>query len=117
MTLREINAVTLSVADMGRSYRFYTLLGFETEYGGPDAAFTSLRIVGQFLNLDLTPGFHLAGVWGRVIFHVDSVDAVYRRALEAGFKPETEPRDAEWGERYFHILDPDGHELSFAKLL
>ena len=22
--------------------------------------------------------------------------------------------DAEWGERNFHLLDPDGHELSFA---
>ncbi|MEC7657646.1 MAG: VOC family protein, partial [Pseudomonadota bacterium] len=22
--------------------------------------------------------------------------------------------DASWGERYFHITDPDGHELSFA---
>ena len=22
-----------------------------------------------------------------------------------------------WGERYFHIADPDGHELSFAKPL
>jgi len=26
-------------------------------------------------------------------------------------------RDAERGERYFHLLDPDGHELSFAKPL
>ncbi len=24
-------------------------------------------------------------------------------------------RDAEWGERYFHIIDLDGHELSFAR--
>src|SRR5438094_9365715 len=24
------------------------------------------------------------------------------------------PRDAEWGERFFHVTDPDGHELSFA---
>jgi len=23
------------------------------------------------------------------------------------------PRDASWGERYFHMPDPDGHELSF----
>jgi uncharacterized glyoxalase superfamily protein PhnB len=27
------------------------------------------------------------------------------------------PRDGSWGERYFHIKDPDGHELSFAELL
>jgi hypothetical protein len=29
--------------------------------------------------------------------------------------PSTQPRDAEWHERYFHISDPDGHEISFAK--
>jgi hypothetical protein len=28
--------------------------------------------------------------------------------------PES-PRDASWGERYFHMLDSDGHELSFAR--
>jgi uncharacterized glyoxalase superfamily protein PhnB len=52
-----------------------------------------------------------------VIFHVEDVDAVYDRALEHGLHPEAAPRDAEWGERYFHISDPDGHELSFARLL
>ena len=25
--------------------------------------------------------------------------------------------DAPWGERFLHISDPDGHELSFAALL
>ena len=30
-----------------------------------------------------------------------------------GFDPEI-PQDASWGERYFHMRDPDGHELSFA---
>jgi uncharacterized glyoxalase superfamily protein PhnB len=24
------------------------------------------------------------------------------------------PRDAQWGERFFHVTDPDGHEISFA---
>ncbi len=27
------------------------------------------------------------------------------------------PTDAPWGERFFHVTDPDGHELSFAELL
>ena len=31
--------------------------------------------------------------------------------------PDFAPRDAVWGERYFHITDPDGHELSFARRL
>jgi uncharacterized glyoxalase superfamily protein PhnB len=42
---------------------------------------------------------------------------MYRKALAAGLTPEFEPADAPWGERYFHIVDPDGHELSFAKPL
>ena len=55
--------------------------------------------------------------WGRAIFHVADVDALYRHAITEGLKPDTKPRDAEWGERYFHITDPDGHELSFARPL
>jgi catechol 2,3-dioxygenase-like lactoylglutathione lyase family enzyme len=35
----------------------------------------------------------------------------------AGYQPATAPRDAEWGERFFHLTDPDGHELSFARPL
>ena len=55
--------------------------------------------------------------WGRVIFYVADVDALYDRALVAGYQPATVPRDAEWGERFFHLNDPDGHELSFARPL
>jgi uncharacterized glyoxalase superfamily protein PhnB len=87
------------------------------EYGGPDAAFTSFRIGGQFLNLDLVAGYVSGANWGRVIFHVSDVDALYRRAVESGLGPSMAPSDAPWGERYFHILDPDGHELSLAKRL
>src|SRR2546430_1863307 len=50
---------------------------------------------------------------GRLVFHVEDVDALWRRFNELGFKPE-KPQNASWGERYFHMLDPDGHELSFA---
>jgi hypothetical protein len=52
-----------------------------------------------------------------VIFHVDDVDALHQRALAAGYHSTTAPRDAEWGERFFHLTDPDGHELSFARPL
>jgi uncharacterized glyoxalase superfamily protein PhnB len=54
---------------------------------------------------------------GGVIFYVTDVDALYERALAAGCQPATVPRDAEWGERFFHLVDPDGHELSFARPL
>ena len=55
--------------------------------------------------------------WGRVTFYVSDVDALYDQAIAQGLHPETSPRDAEWGERYFYLTDPDGHELSFAKPL
>lgn len=55
--------------------------------------------------------------WGRVIFYVTDVDALYELALAAGYQPATVPLDAEWGERFFHVVDPDGHELSFARPL
>jgi uncharacterized glyoxalase superfamily protein PhnB len=52
--------------------------------------------------------------WGRLIFYVTDVDALWNHLKERGFDPEV-PRDANWGERYFHMRDPDGHELSFAR--
>ena len=42
---------------------------------------------------------------------------MYQRALDAQLAPEGAPTDAPWGERYFHIHDPDGHGLSFARPL
>ena len=116
MADREINAITLVVTDMARSVLFYERLGFERAYGGPDAPFTSLKIGSNFVNLQLAG--HVPGTgWGRVIFHVASPDEVHSTALGHGYEAETEPADAPWGECYFHILDPDGHELSFARRL
>jgi NAD(P)-dependent dehydrogenase (short-subunit alcohol dehydrogenase family) len=45
----------------------------------------------------------------------ESIAALYERAWALGLHPDNAPRDAAWGERYFHLTDPDGHQLSFAK--
>ena len=113
--IESLNAVTFLTRDMARAFRFYTSLGFETKYGGETADFTSFRVGEDHLNLSLrTDGAPTEG-WGRAIFYVADVDAMYQHALDAGLTPEFTPRDAAWGERYFHLRDPDGHELSFAK--
>lgn len=114
--MQEINAITFVITDMARSVQFYTDLGFEVVYGGPEAPFTSLSIGSNYVNLQHTGKTPGTG-WGRVIFHVDSPDDVHTIAGEHGYPSQTEPADAPWGERYFHILDPDGHELSFARPL
>ena len=109
-----ISAVTLATNDMRRAVRFYRMLGFELAHGGEDAAFTSMRAGPNFLNLISHPVETSPTWWGRVIFYASDVDGLYARLLAAGYRPLTAPRDAEWGERFFHVSDPDGHELSFA---
>jgi catechol 2,3-dioxygenase-like lactoylglutathione lyase family enzyme len=113
--IEEVNAVTLVTADMEAAVRFYRALGFPLLSGGTDAAFTTLQAGRSFLNLQAGPRPAPGGLWGRVIFFVDDVDGLHRRVLAAGYEPETAPADASWGERYFHVRDPDGHELSFAR--
>jgi catechol 2,3-dioxygenase-like lactoylglutathione lyase family enzyme len=116
--VESISAVTLLTTDMGAAVAFYQALGFQLLYGGEEAPFTSLRVGSGYLNLQLDAGDpSQRAAWGRVIFWVDDVDAMFQRAVSAGFRPSASPADAPWGERYFHINDPSGHELSFARPL
>jgi catechol 2,3-dioxygenase-like lactoylglutathione lyase family enzyme len=109
-----ISAVTLATHDMGRAVGFYRGLGFAMLYGGETASFTSFRAGSGYLNLIAQPAEQCWSWWGRVIFYDPDIDALHARLVAAGYHPDTEPRDASWGERFFHITDPDGHELSFA---
>jgi catechol 2,3-dioxygenase-like lactoylglutathione lyase family enzyme len=116
--VESISAVTLLTSNMADSVSFYRTLGFHLLYGGPEAPFTSFRVGVGYLNLQLDPDSAPGkAVWGRVILWVDDVDEMYQRAEAAGFHPDALPADAQWGERYFHIHDPSGHELSFARPL
>src|SRR6202045_4376 len=112
-----ISAITLATHDMARAVRFYRMLGFDLLYGGEDATFTSFRAGTSYLNLIAQPAERTWQWWGRVIFYHADVDALYDRALAAGYQPATIPRDGGWGERFFHLIDPDGHELIFARPL
>ena len=115
--IETISAVTLATHDMRRAVRFYHLLGFQLLYGGEDAAFSSFCAGANFLNLIAQPPERHWSWWGRLIFYESDVDALYSRLVATGCPTDTAPRDAEWGERFFHLTDPDGHELSFARPL
>lgn len=116
--VERISAVTLLTNDMRRAAMFYRSVGFELLYGGETAEFTSFRAGSGYLNLQLSDAYEIGSrVWGRVIFWVDDVDAMYERVRSIGAQPEAAPSDAPWGERFFHVRDPDGHELSFARPL
>jgi catechol 2,3-dioxygenase-like lactoylglutathione lyase family enzyme len=114
-TVEKISAVTFRVLSMKASVQFYRdVLGMELVYGGERAGFSSLRAKdADSAILNLEHGRSVNG-WGRLIFHVADVDAFWTHLCKKGFQPER-PRDASWGERYFHMPDPDGHELSFAR--
>jgi catechol 2,3-dioxygenase-like lactoylglutathione lyase family enzyme len=113
--IQHISAVSFAVRDMARSIEFYRKLGFKLQYGSERATFSSLKAGEAFVNLVVNPGYEHTW-WGRVIFRVDDVDAHYLALQAQGLMVES-PQDATWGERFFHVLDPDGHELSFAELL
>src|SRR5437764_10959160 len=112
-----ISAVTLGTHEMQRAVRFYRALRFDILHGGEESSFTSFRAGTSYLNIIAQPAERRWSWWGRVIFYVADVDAIYELALAAGLQPAAVPRDAEWGERFFHLTDPDGHELSFARPL
>ena len=121
MKVTKISAVTLLVSDMNRSVDFYSRIpNFKIVYGGPDSQFTSFLIddtAKSFLNLKLnkthSPNF------GRIIFYTDDVDELFAymqndETISVLGKLESKPLDATWGERFFHLLDPDGYKMSFA---
>lgn len=105
---------------MAASIKFYQSLGLKLTYGGPKSPFSTLGLGGAdntlHVNLFKPDQDKIdAESWGRVIIYVSDVDKMAELARSSGYKPEFDPKDAPWGERYFHIRDPSGHELSFAK--
>jgi catechol 2,3-dioxygenase-like lactoylglutathione lyase family enzyme len=114
-SIDRISAVTLAVRDMEQSVTFYQRLGLGLSYGGPNASFTTLRAGASAINLRHVPS-GTGGCANRVILRVRGVDALYGDLIEKGLAP-TVPRNAEWGERYFEISDPEGSVISFAELI
>jgi PhnB protein len=56
----------------------------------------------------------LGGTTGGIFLYVDDVDAVFNQAVSAGARPEAEPADMFWGDRYGRLKDPFGHSWSVA---
>jgi catechol 2,3-dioxygenase-like lactoylglutathione lyase family enzyme len=131
MKVYKISAVTLLIKDMKRSCNFYSKIpGLKKVYGGSEDSFTSYEIgenSSVYLNLELSKlcnGDEHGNSKNllRVIIYTDDVDKLYTyfkndQIVSHLISFENEPSNASWGERYFHIRDPDGYILSFAQLL
>ena len=113
--IASVSGITLRVTSMAKSLHFYqNTLGMKLLYGDANATFCSFDVNGTYLNLELS--VHLDGKWGRIIFYCDDVDKMHEHLKSNGYESPV-PKDAHWGERFFHIKDPDGHELSMAQRL
>ena len=93
-SIEKISAVTFRVANMTQSVRFYRdVLGMELLYGGEGTGFSSLRAKdAQSAILNLEQGEPVTN-WGRLIFYVTDLDALWNHLKDWGFDPKI-PRDS-----------------------
>jgi catechol 2,3-dioxygenase-like lactoylglutathione lyase family enzyme len=117
VAVESLSALTLATHDVAASVAFYESLGFRKVWDGRGGAFVVLNAGRAWLNLFAAAPAQEWGRWGRFILYVVDVDATFATLQAAGYSPEMEPSDAPWGERYFHVLDPAGHEVSIARRL
>src|SRR5438552_4197207 len=102
--ITRVSGITLRVSSMARSLNFYCdVLGLRVLYGDVWASFSSLDVHGTYLNLEFSSKGDTS--WGRIILYCDDVDEMHRHLRSKGYRVVA-PRDAAWGERYFHIKDP-----------
>jgi catechol 2,3-dioxygenase-like lactoylglutathione lyase family enzyme len=124
------DAIGLVASDMAASVAFYRRLGFDFPEGSEEQPHAEAGLPGGLrIMLDseetvrsIQPGWQPPAGGGRISLALlcDSpaeVDSVYEAMVAAGHDGELKPWDAEWGQRYAVVLDPDGNGVDlFAPL-
>jgi uncharacterized glyoxalase superfamily protein PhnB len=130
MTVR-LNAVSIVVADMGRSLAFYRLLGLDVPADADSQPHVEAALPGGMRVLwdteetirSFEPGFQRHGKGNdgmSLAFELDSpaeVDALYDELIGLGHHSEMKPWDAFWGQRYAVVKDPDGNGVDLFSAL
>jgi uncharacterized glyoxalase superfamily protein PhnB len=123
-----LNAIGIAVSDLRCSMHFYRLLGAdfpEDPAEGPVEATmpngTRLMFDGEKVIRSFVPDWsRTKGNQVSLAFECASpaeVDEMHARVLAAGFEGEKEPWDADWGQRYALLGDPDGVRVNlYARL-
>jgi catechol 2,3-dioxygenase-like lactoylglutathione lyase family enzyme len=124
----ELNAIGIAASDMAESIRFYRALGLDMPdtpgEGHVEAVMPNgvrLMFDSEEIILSFLPDWkRMDGNQVSLAFECASpaeVDEVYARVTAAGFEGEKEPWDAEWGQRYALLGDPDGVRINlYARL-
>jgi catechol 2,3-dioxygenase-like lactoylglutathione lyase family enzyme len=119
-----INAIGLVVADMATSLNFYRRLGLEFPAGAEQEPHVEVELPGglrlmldtEALIASFDPTFVAGSAksGGSLAFlcaDPAEVNATYNDLVTAGYHSHREPWDAEWGQRYAVIHDPDGYAI------
>lgn len=116
---QRVSLITLGVADLGRSHRFYTEgLGWTPGYVSSEVVFFQAGplIISLFPFRDLAAdagGPAMSAPGGFALAHNvrtrDEVDAILRQAQEAGATLRSAPQEKAWGGYAGYFADPDGH--------
>lgn len=121
---QRVNVITLGVADLDRSRRFYEALGWKTnadadadvvffQAGEMVVALWDRARLAQDSCVEDSPG------WGGVTLALnfaspEQVDKVTEEAREAGARIGREPAETFWGGYSSVVVDPDGHPWEIA---
>ncbi|GAA0532044.1 VOC family protein [Paractinoplanes ferrugineus] len=119
-----INGIGLAVADMATSLNFYSRLGLDIPAGQENEPHAEVELPGGIrlmwdteamissFDPGFTPGEKKSGS-SLAFLCADpaEVDALHADLVAAGYHSHREPWDAEWGQRYAVIHDPDGYTV------
>jgi uncharacterized glyoxalase superfamily protein PhnB len=111
----------MAVKDIPTSLKFYRLLGLDIPESTEDhvefVTAGGFRIAWDEIKLakDVYPN------WVEPVGHrmtlafkcadAAEVNALYDKAIKAGYQSKAEPWDAFWGQRYAVVVDPDGNNV------
>lgn len=119
----KIDAVGISSTDLTRTVAFYKLLGFQfgeydpneqhleplTPDGSARLMIDAASLLESILGEAPRPGNHSSFA---VLYDLPAeVDRVAAAVKAAGHTVPAEPWDAEWGQRYAIVQDPDGYRV------
>jgi PhnB protein len=122
------NTVTpyLAVDDAAAAIEYYTKVFGAKEsvrMDGPDGGIahaeldigdSKIMLSDPFPQASTKTPKELGGTSASIFMYVEDVDAIVKKAVDAGATVTMEVQDQFWGDRYGSIMDPFGHAWSIA---
>jgi PhnB protein len=76
---------------------------------------STVMIADEFPEMGAISPLALGGTYGALTITTDDVDALWKRAIDAGAEVFHPLEDAFWGDRHGQIIDPFGHRWGLAQ--